>query len=126
VRTRLEWPTWIGVVADNLEVQRRFYRDTLGFTEAGAGAGWVHFDVNGRLLEVIQRTRDPEYDAPRYQVGFTVDDIQTARAELVAAGVEPLTDIEGGPESPNRWCYFRDPEGNLFEITEWTEPAPST
>ena len=121
-RTRVEWPTWIGVVAENLERQRRFYRDTIGFKETGAGDGWVHFDVNGHLFEVIQRTDDPVYDAARYQVGFTVDDIEAARADLIAAGVKPLSEVEGGPESPNRWCYFSDPEGMVFEITQWTHP----
>jgi hypothetical protein len=30
--------------------------------------------------------------------------------------------IEGGPESRNRWCYSRDVEGNVFEIKEWVTP----
>lgn len=125
-RTRLEWPTWIGVVAKNLEVQRRFYREILGFQETEAGDGWVQFDVSGHMFEVIQLTDDEEYNAARYQVGFTVDDIEAARAELIAACVEPLTEVEGGPESRNRWCYFRDPEGRVFEVTQWTHPRYGT
>jgi catechol 2,3-dioxygenase-like lactoylglutathione lyase family enzyme len=119
--TSLHWPTWMGVVAKDLEAQRRFYRDVLGLREADSGPGWVHFDLGGNMFEVIQREDVPQYDAARYQVGFTVDNIETARTELVRLGVEPLTDIE--PTEPgdtaNRWCYFRDPEGNVFEITEW-------
>lgn len=122
---QLQWPTWIGVVAENLEPQRRFYRDTLGLRETEAGAGWVQFDMNGRLFEVIQRTKDRQYDAARYQVGFTVENIEAARAELIAAGVRPLTEIEGGPETRNRWCYFHDPEERVFEITEWKRKQES-
>jgi len=54
-------------------------------------------------------------------VGFTVDDIHGARDRLVARGAEPITEIEGGPGTPNLWCYFRDPEGNVFEITQWLD-----
>jgi catechol 2,3-dioxygenase-like lactoylglutathione lyase family enzyme len=121
VGNSLGWPTWIGVVAENLEAQRRFYRDTLGLTEKGSGPGWVQFDLGGHMFEVIQRADTPQYGAPRFQVGFTVQDIESARAELIRRGVEPLTEIE--PTEPrdtaNSWCYFRDPEGNVFEITEW-------
>ncbi len=27
---KLGWPVWIGVITDDLEGQRRFYRDVLG------------------------------------------------------------------------------------------------
>jgi catechol 2,3-dioxygenase-like lactoylglutathione lyase family enzyme len=120
----LRWPTWIGVVADDLEQQRRFYRDTLGFRETGSSEGWVHLEIpGGGLFEVIQRDRSPQYDDKRFQVGFTVEDIRAAREELVHRGATPLTAIQPDePGSRNLWCYFRDPEGNVFEITEWLEP----
>ena len=116
---KLTWPCWIGVVVEDLAEQRRFYREVLGFTEVKAGADWVHFDLgNGNLLELIQRNNDPQYDRARYQVGYTVEDILSARAELIARGVEPVTRIEGDAAAGGRWCYFRDPEGNVFEIKE--------
>jgi len=49
-------------------------------------------------------------------VGFAVDDIERASAELIRRGVEPITDIIEGEGSS--WAYFRDPEGNVFEITQ--------
>ena len=117
--TRIHWPTWLGVVADDLEAQTRFYRDVLGFAQGEAGDGWVQFDVDGHLFEVIARSDQPQYEARRYQVGFTVSDIEAAREALTAAGVVAISEIEGGDDTDNRWCYFRDPEGNVFEITEW-------
>jgi catechol-2,3-dioxygenase len=117
----LGWPTWIEVVADDLEHQRRFYRDTLGFRETGGEEGWVHLEVpGGGLFELIQRDPSPQYDATRFQIGFTVEDIHAAREELVRRGVEPISQIEGEESgSSNMWCYFRDAEGNVFEITQW-------
>ncbi len=118
---RLGWPTWIGVVADDFESQRQFYSEVLGLRETASGDGWVNFEVDGHAFEVIQRDAQPQYERRRYQAGFTVDDIESARDELVASGVEQISGIEGGPESANRWCYFRDPEGNVFEITQWLD-----
>jgi catechol 2,3-dioxygenase-like lactoylglutathione lyase family enzyme len=121
---RLSWPTWIGVVVDDLETQRRFYRDKLGFGETGGSEGWVHLEVpGGGLFELIQREPSPQYESKRYQVGFTVEDIRVAREELIRQGVEPISEIEGEESgSSNMWCYFRDAEGNVFEVTQWLEP----
>ena len=47
-----------------------------------------------------------------------VDDIRAARDELLAEGVELVTDIVRASEGEARWAYFRDPEGNVFEITQ--------
>jgi catechol-2,3-dioxygenase len=116
---RLGWPCWIGVVAEDLAEQRRFYREVLGFSELDVGRDWVHFDLgSGNLLELVQRSDDPQYERARYQVGYSVEDILGARSELIARGVHPLTEIEGSKEGGGCWCYFRDPEGNVFEIKE--------
>jgi catechol 2,3-dioxygenase-like lactoylglutathione lyase family enzyme len=113
----LNWPAWIGVVCDDLEGQRRFYRDTLGLRELRAGDGFVWFDFEGRTLELLAKSERPQYDERRVCFGFEVADIHAARAELVARGVEAVTDIEGGPDV-GYWAYFRDNDGNLFEIVQ--------
>jgi catechol 2,3-dioxygenase-like lactoylglutathione lyase family enzyme len=119
---KLEWPVWIGVVADDLEGQRRFYRDVLGLQELEASEEWIEFDFgSGRVLELLARdTEAAQYSRPGYAVGFLVDDIRAAAGDLAARGVEQVSGIEGGPESTQYWCYFRDGEGNLFEIVQKT------
>lgn len=114
----VRWPFWIGIVTDHLERQRAFYRDVLGLSESYVGADYVQFEVDGNLLELLQRSDAPEYDRPRVQIGFEVADIRAARTRLIDRGTEPITEILGGPESTNYWAYFRDPDGNVFEITE--------
>ena len=118
MRTRLGWPAWIGVVAEDLTAQADFYRDVLGFRQVAAGDDYVEFEFEGRTFEVLTRSADPQYDARRVQLGFEVDDIELARAELLAAGVEAVSGIEGDSDDISRWAYFRDPEGNVFEITQ--------
>lgn len=125
----LMWPNWIGVVVEHLEAQRRFYRDTLGLTELAAGADWVHFDMGfPNILELLQRSEDPQYDRPRYQVGYATEDIHATRDMLIARGVEQVSEIEGGEGAQGYWCYFRDAEANIFEVsqrlgTRWRRPG---
>jgi catechol 2,3-dioxygenase-like lactoylglutathione lyase family enzyme len=115
----LGWPVWVGVVTEDIAAQRAFYRDVLGLKELAAGDDWVQFDMgSGRLLELLLKSRAPQYEERRFQVGFAVEDIQRAVEELHARGVEQLTGIEGGPDSGQYWCYFRDPEGNVFEVVQ--------
>jgi len=56
----LGYPTWIGVVANNLEKPRRFYRDVLGLTEHGAAESWVAFDMaSPNSFELKARSSEP-------------------------------------------------------------------
>lgn len=114
----LGWPRWIGVVCEDLQAQRSFYRDVLGLREIEAADDYVMFEVDGRLVELLARTDQPQYDRKRVSVGFEVQDIQAARDELIRRGVEPVTGVEGGPESTQYWAYFRDAEGNIFELVQ--------
>ena len=113
---RLGWPIWIGIVCDDFDGQRRFYRDVLGFKEVNHGADWAWFDVDGKLLELFRKSSRPEYAQRGVTAGFVVDDIRAARAALIQRHVTPVGGIEhGGGQS---WAYFRDGDGNLFEITQ--------
>ena len=115
-REALGWPVWIGVVVGDRERQRRFWGDLLQLPEASAGSDCVQFDMGGgRTFELLQRSDLPQYDELRFQVGFAVEDIVAARARLLRVGIEPLTEIEG---AESKWAYFRDSEGNVFEITQ--------
>ena len=112
------WPTWIGVVVDDLETQRTFWGESLGVPEDHAGPGFAHFILpTGEIFEVIERSELPEYDGRRFQVGFEVDDIEATRAELIRRGITPISEIMEG-DSPDPWAYFRDQEGNVFEIKQ--------
>jgi catechol 2,3-dioxygenase-like lactoylglutathione lyase family enzyme len=116
---QLGFPRWIGVVCDDFDRQRAFYRDVLGLREGAGDTDWIQYDLGPNFtFELVRRSRDPEYDRPRYQVGFAVADMGTARGELLARGVEPVTDVKVGSDGQSSWAYFRDPEGNVFEITQ--------
>jgi catechol 2,3-dioxygenase-like lactoylglutathione lyase family enzyme len=113
----LGWPVWVGVVTEDLQSQRTFYRDVLGLQEHDAGEDFVIFDVDGHILELLARSDAPQYAERSVCVGFLVEDIEAAREELLRRGVEPVTGVEG-PAEGQYWTYFRDGEGNLFELVQ--------
>jgi catechol 2,3-dioxygenase-like lactoylglutathione lyase family enzyme len=113
------WPSWLGLVVDDLEAQRRFYRDVLGLDEVDAEEDWVQFDMGeSTVFELLRRNDQAQYDRRRFQPGFSVGDIQLARQRLIDRGAIPITDIEVASDGGSSWCYFRDPEGNVFEVTQ--------
>jgi predicted enzyme related to lactoylglutathione lyase len=121
----LGWPIWVGVVSENMEGQRRFYRDVLGFKELDAAESSVSFDMGWpNFFELRRSSNDPQYDRPRYQVAFAVEDIEASRNTLIALGVDSVSEIAGTPEVGGYWCYFKDPEGNIFAISQRFGTAP--
>lgn len=110
------WPIWIGIVCDDLQAQRRFYRDVLGLTESNVQVGSIWFEFDGKLLELFAKSERPQYAQRGVAFGFAVPDIRVARTTLLERGVQPVSEIEGGADA--RWAYFKDAEGNLFELVE--------
>jgi catechol 2,3-dioxygenase-like lactoylglutathione lyase family enzyme len=118
------WPTWRGVVVDDLEAQRTFWGEMLGVPEDPAGPGFAHFIMpTGEIFEVIERSEIPEYNGRRFHVGFEVADIDATRAELIQRGITPISEVMGD-DSPDPWAYFLDPEGNVFEIKQRKSTSP--
>jgi predicted enzyme related to lactoylglutathione lyase len=58
----------------------------------------------------------------RVALTFTVADVDAAYQELVARGAQPVTAPQDRPEWIIRTAHFRDPDGNLIEISA---PLPS-
>ena len=106
-------------VAD-MNAQVRFYRDTFGLPvsyPAGlasyADQFWVTLDAGGVLL-ALHGGGQQRLGADTPKIVFGVDDIHSARAELVAKGVS-IDEVRSA--APGVWvCDGRDPEGNPFSI----------
>jgi len=112
----LNWPTWVGLIVEDLETQRRYYRDVVGLSERRIGKEYVIFTLGSHMFELIARSSGPPYEHKGFHIGFAVAKIEEARAELISRGLEPVGEIQS--EAGNFWCYFQDPEGNLYQITE--------
>src|SRR5436190_3757081 len=88
-RAMLRWPVWIGIVCNDLESQRHFYRDVLGLKELKSGEDFVWFDFDGKLLELLAKSPLPQYD--RRRVRSPSKSMTSTRRErsLSIAGLRP-------------------------------------
>ncbi len=121
------------LVVDDLPASVAWYRDVLGarlYREYGGSS--AVFDFNGAWLLLVTGG-DPTPDKPSIRFAPTtaadsvshsftirVGDCQSAYETLSARGAVFLT-------PPYDWgaeirCFFRDPDGNLFEISEIPSP----
>ena len=107
---------------DDMAGQVAFYRDKLGLTvsypaEADdySGEMWVTFATGGCTL-ALHGGGTPEAVPHASKIVFHVEDVEQARAELMAKGVELGAIIEAAPGV--RLCNGTDPEGNPFSIEE--------
>jgi predicted enzyme related to lactoylglutathione lyase len=65
----------------------------------------------------------PAVNRPGYgHIAFAVDSVADARAEVLAAGGQPVGDVVTltiASGSRVTWCYCTDPEGNVIELQSW-------
>lgn len=111
---------WLGTRTANFEAMCRFYGELMGLPEVATEPGFAAYRLpSGALVEVFGEGAAEYQDfPPGYIAGFQVEDIETARAEMEAAGIEFIGPIHRGHGA---WSHFRGPDGNVYEITQ---PAP--
>jgi predicted enzyme related to lactoylglutathione lyase len=115
---------WMGICAVDWNSTVGFYRDVLGLavreegTQAGSADGGVPFTelaaANGDFLEVFGGNLGERelFKAP--VVGFLVEDVGAARAEMEARGAVFLGPVGRGGSW--EWSYFRSPEGHVHQL----------
>ncbi len=114
--------SWLGIRTDRFEEMTSFLEHALGLRREIAEPGRAMFRLPiGDPVDVF------DADDERYRhfttgpvVGFLVDDVEAARAELEAAGAELIGTVQRG--NGFVWAHFRAPDGNLYEL-QGTDPA---
>ena len=108
---------WLGTRTPRHGEMVSFLKDVFGLTPAIEEHGFAVFRLaNGDTVEVF--AGDDEHHknfTTGPVVGFRVDDVPSAQAEMEAAGIE----FFGAPESSAdgySWSHFRAPDGNVYEI----------
>ena len=91
--------------------------------KAGCKVRMIH--KGGTKIELFEfesaEDGDPERPVNRNgitHIALTSNDVPADHGKLEAAGVRFNTPPQG--ESPNQWCYGRDPFGNVIELLEAT------
>jgi catechol 2,3-dioxygenase-like lactoylglutathione lyase family enzyme len=112
------------IFARDMPAMRRFYESVMEFPVLRSlGERWIEFRVGATTLALTSRggrfdDPPPASGALSVQLAFRVAPAVVAdcAAALVAKGVdlvEPLTDQPFG----HRTIFFRDPDGNVLEIS---------
>ncbi|HZC99569.1 MAG TPA: VOC family protein [Actinomycetes bacterium] len=115
---RVKGITFVGARTPRLAEMERLFGETMGLVLKSRAKDMVIWQLpDGSLVEVFS---EDEPDHLHFDsgpvVGFLVDDVAAARAELEAAGHEligPMHTIE----ERRGWTFFRAPDGNVYEIT---------
>ena len=101
-----------------------FYRDVLALPVLGEDPYAVTLDLGSGAI--LRLTTLPGHAASAHTVlGWTVADIRSALAELVAAGVTPQVYEGMGQDEHGVWSaggahivWFKDPDGNVLSLTQ--------
>ena len=108
--------SWVGVGVDDFDGALSFFTNVLGLRQAIVDdRGVAILEVaDGQLLEVFgPGTKGHKLNSTPV-VAFEVDDVEAARDELLANGVEMLGEV--GRWNGFEWAYFRGPAGHIFSI----------
>jgi catechol 2,3-dioxygenase-like lactoylglutathione lyase family enzyme len=122
---------YLGVRTPHVEETTAFFRDVLGLEAAGE-SDTVTFSLlptgQGDFAEVFSPDHDDERMIPNgvdSTIGFVVDDLEQALAEVRAAGLELVGDVVWAAqafESPAYegfgWFFVRAPDGRAYAIEQ--------
>ena len=139
----------VGITVRDLDASIYFYRDLLGLeigTEPspvfdheslgaavgvpGASLRQVCLVLGDTYMELLEYQAPPSetskpllsHNIGASHVGFQVDDIFAAKAELEAKGITFYSDVnvvDDGVLAGWRWVYFSDPDGYPLELVEY-------
>ncbi|HEX6237239.1 MAG TPA: VOC family protein [Acidimicrobiales bacterium] len=109
--------SWVGTRTDRWSETVEMFEGRLGLRRQHDRPGIAVFQLdNGDTVEVFTADEpDHVHFTTGPVVGFAVDDIESARDELEATGIEVLGPIQRG--GGLAWLHFRGSDGNVWELT---------
>ena len=123
---RLSVPDYVVLVVTEVDRSLRFYTEVLGLPLGHRSGPFAQLDTGATRVALYERDamadtlgigplQPPPADAPGFELGFKVDDVDAAYAEFTAAGAEAVTPPTDRPWG-QRTAYIRDPDGHLVEL----------
>jgi catechol 2,3-dioxygenase-like lactoylglutathione lyase family enzyme len=109
--------SWVGTRTESFDEMARFFGEVMGIERDEEQPGFVSFKTpRGEKVEVFA-TDESEHGfmTTGPAVGFAVTDLDGARSELEAAGIEFMEPTQRHGDF--QWAHFRGPDGNIYEIT---------
>ena len=122
---------YFGVRTPHVEEMTSFFRDVLGL-ESGGGDENVTFTRLPTHRRDLVEVYSPELRDERmipddvdFMIGFVVDDLEQALAEVQAAGLELVNDVVWAAEAFDEpgyegfgWFFVRAPDGRVYVIEQ--------
>ena len=119
--------TWhaITVEPEAFEAQKTFITETLGLSLAMEMNGVLVFAFpDASMLELYTPQTAPDYGYNgAIAFGFRVDDMEAASADIAAAGVELLGEVNRVPDMDHAYRHFRGVDGRVYGLNE-SKPQP--
>ena len=108
---------FLGTRTSEFDKMVGFARDVLGLSPRIEGPDFAVCELpNGDKIEIFG-PRDKDHDFMTCPVaGFLVEDVEQARAEMEAKGIEFIGPVQRWGEDIS-WSHFRAPDGHVYEIT---------
>ncbi len=110
---------WVGIYTHHYGEMVSLLRDTMGLAVNFEEKTTVEFKTSeGDEVQVLAPA-DPYYEFFKEHAAgpvplFEVDNVHSARSELMDAGIEIIGPL--GRDSNWEWIHFRAPDGNLYEL----------
>jgi catechol 2,3-dioxygenase-like lactoylglutathione lyase family enzyme len=115
------------LIVEDLDRALGFYTGVLGLRLGHRSGDFAQLDTGATRLALYTRNamaktlglslQAPDANAPSFEIGFKVADVDAAVSELIARGaalVTAPTDRFWG----QRTAYVRDPDGHLIELAQ--------
>jgi catechol 2,3-dioxygenase-like lactoylglutathione lyase family enzyme len=124
---KLTAPDYVILIVADLDRALDFYTGVLGLRLGHRSGDYAQLQTGATRLALYTRSamakilavalEPPAANAPGFEIGFKVTDVDAAFAELIADGAPPVT-----PPTDRFWgqrtAYVRDPDGHLIELAQ--------
>jgi lactoylglutathione lyase len=124
---KLATPDYVILIVTDLEESLDFYTQVLGLRLGHRAEEYAQLETGTTRLGLYTREQmaktlgtplaAPAPDAPGFEIGFKVPDVDAAYQELVERGGIPQMPPLDRPWG-QRTAYLRDPDGHLIELAQ--------
>jgi catechol 2,3-dioxygenase-like lactoylglutathione lyase family enzyme len=108
--------SWLGIRTADFEKTAELLRDVMGLEVIRDDPTTAGFRLNSRTSMEVYRLEDPDHAffTTGPVVAFLVDDADLARAQMEAADIEFIGEMQRSATA--QWNHFRLPDGTVCEI----------
>jgi len=124
---KLSVPDYVVLIVEDLDRALRFYTEVLGlrlghrsgdYAQLATGATRVGLYTRDAMAKTLGTPlKKSSQNAPGFEIGFKVPDVDAVFSELVGRGASPAMPPTTRPWG-QRTAYVRDPDGHLIELAQ--------